>query len=157
MNARNALSSLNPKHPRLFLSHQRLDMLQSGIPGDPFFAALARSLLREADSLLDAQPTEFRIVGPRMLERSQEVLRRVATLALAFRAGGRREYLNRVKTELFAAAAFPHWNPDHFLDTAELCTAFAIGYDWLYSDLSDADRRQIRGAMIEKGLKPGAA
>jgi hypothetical protein len=157
MTARNALSSLNPKHPRLFLSHQRLDMLQRGTPEDPFLAALTRSLLREADSLLDAQPTEFRIVGPRMLERSQEVLRRVATLALAFRAGGRREYLNRAKTELFAAAAFPHWNPDHFLDTAELCTAFAIGYDWLYSDLSDGDRQQIRGALIEKGLKPGAA
>jgi len=157
MTAQNALSSLNPKHPRLFLSRQRLEMLQHGTLGDPSLAALTRSLLREADSLLDARPTEFRIVGPRMLERSQEVLRRVATLALAFRASRRREYLNRAKTELFAAAAFPHWNPGHFLDTAELCTAFAIGYDWLYSDLSDGDRRQIRGALIEKGLKPGAA
>lgn len=80
MTARNALSSLNPKHPRLFLSRQRLDMLQRGTPENSFLAALTRSLLREADSLLDAPPTEFRIVGPRMLERSQEVLRRVAQL-----------------------------------------------------------------------------
>jgi hypothetical protein len=106
--------------------------------------------------LLEREVIEFRIVGPRMLERCQEVLWRVATLALAFRLNSREEYLKRAWTELFAAAAFPHWNIDHFLDTAELCTAFAIGYDWLYRDLSESDRRQIREALIERGLRPGA-
>ncbi len=156
MTAHSALSLLNPSHPRLFLSPGHLEMLQPGASGDPFLARLTEALFRRADSLLHSEPTEFRIIGPRMLERSQQVLWRVATLALAFRAAGRPEYLDRARTELFAAAAFPHWNPDHFLDTAELCTAFAIGYDWLYGDLSESDRRRIRGALIEKGLRPGA-
>jgi hypothetical protein len=161
MTARSALSSLNHSHPRLFLSPRRLERLRRGAPGDRasgdgFFAGLREALFRQADLLLQCEATEFRIVGPRMLERSQQVLRRVATLALAFRASGRPEYLDRARTELFAAAAFPHWNPDHFLDTAELCTAFAIGYDWLYDAFSETDRERIREALIEKGLRPGA-
>lgn len=150
-----ALTTLDRSHPRLFLTPQRLEMLQPGGSGDAFLASLREALFRRADSLLECEATEFWIVGPRMLERSQQVFERVATLALAFRAGGRPEYLDRAKTELLAVAAFPHWNPDHFLDTAELGTAFAIGYDWLYSALTEADRQRIREALVEKGLRPG--
>ena len=42
--------------------------------------------------------------------------------------------------ELRAAAAFPDWNPSHFLDTAEMTHAFAIGYDWLYEGLGPEAR-----------------
>jgi hypothetical protein len=155
MTARDALVLLNRGHPRLFLSPRRLEALQPGASGDVFLAELREAMFRQADSLLECEATEFRIVGPRMLERSQQVFRRVATLALAFLAGGRPDYLERARTELFAAAAFPHWNPDHFLDTAELCVAFAIGYDWLHGALSEADRRRIREALVDKGLRPG--
>jgi hypothetical protein len=155
MTARDALVSLNPSHPRLFLNSRRLEALEPGASGDAFLAELREALLRQADALLECEAAEFRIVGPRMLERSQQVLRRVATLALAFRMSGRPEYVERVRTELFAVADFPHWNPDHFLDTAELCTAFAIGYDWLYGVLPEGDRRKIAGALVEKGLRPG--
>jgi Heparinase II/III-like protein len=156
MTAVRALASLHRDHPRLFLTPERLERLQQGVHGDAFLAGLKGALFRQADALLEREVIEFRIVGPRMLERCQEVLRRAATLALAFRLSRREEYLQRARTELFAAAAFPHWNIDHFLDTAELCTAFAIGYDWLHGDLSESDRRQIREALIEKGLRPGA-
>ena len=90
-----------------------------------------------------------------MLERSQQVLRRVATLALAFCISGRPEYRDRARTELLAVADFPHWNPDHFLDTAELAAAFAIGYDWLYDVQPEQDRCRIASALVEKALRPG--
>ncbi|MBM4086888.1 MAG: coagulation factor 5/8 type domain-containing protein, partial [Planctomycetes bacterium] len=52
-------------------------------------------------------------------------------------------------------AAFPDWNPRHFLDTAEMTNALALGYDWVYDVLSADDRATIRTAIVEKGLKPG--
>ena len=55
---------------------------------------------------------------------------------------------------MLAAAAFPDWNPSHFLDTAEMAHALGIGYDWLYDELSDAERATIRTAIVEKGLRP---
>jgi Heparinase II/III-like protein len=150
------LSSLRRDHPRLFLTPGRLAALQKGILEDRFLKELKEALLRQADVLLERDAVEFRIVGPRMLERCQELLRRVSTLSLAFRITGREQYLVRASKELCAAAAYPHWNVDHFLDTAELCTTFAIGYDWLHGNLPDSERQQIRRSLIEKGLVPGA-
>ena len=154
MDRPNLLQNLSENRPRLFLTEERIEMLERR-SADPRLVALRTSLVREADILLEKEPTEFRIVGPRMLENCQQIGRRVASLALAFRISRDSRYLERAKKELFAAAEFPHWNPYHFLDTAELCSAFAIGYDWLYESLSGADRRQIRRALVEKGLKPG--
>jgi len=55
---------------------------------------------------------------------------------------------------LQAASNFPDWNPRHFLDTAEMAHAFAIGYDWLYDQLTPDQRATLRTAMIQKGLNP---
>jgi Heparinase II/III-like protein len=150
------LSSLRPDHPRLFLTPGRLEALQKGTLGEPFLEELKEALFRQADTLLEREAVEFRIVGPRMLERCQELLRRVSVLSLAFRISAREQYLGRACKELCAAAEYPHWNVDHFLDTAELCTTFAIGYDWLHADLPEPERQQIRRSLIEKGLGPGA-
>lgn len=54
--------------------------------------------------------------------------------------------------ELDAAARFKDWNPSHFLDTAEMTAAFAIGYDWLYSEWNTEQRATLHKAIVEKGL-----
>ena len=148
---------LQTQHPRLYITPQRIEELQRTARTDQVLAGLIQRLLEEADRLIGQEPTEFLIVGPRMLARSQQILSRVSTLALSFRLTGEGKYLERTKQELFAAAAFPHWNPSHFLDAAELCTAFAIAYDWLHADWPESDRRVIKDALLEKGLKAGAA
>jgi hypothetical protein len=144
-------------HPRLYLTPVGLAELQKQAQTDPVLADLTARLLVDAGLILAQEVTEFRIVGPRMLARCQQILSRVTTLALAFRLTREKKYLDRTREELFAAAAFPHWNPSHFLDVAELCTAFAIGYDWLYYDWTEADRLEVRKALVEKGLKAGVA
>ena len=144
-------------HPRLFLKPESIGNLRDRARTDQILADLIQRLLAEADRLIAEEPSEFLIVGPRMLAQSQQILSRVSTLALAFRLTNDWKYLQRTKQELFAAAAFPHWNPSHFLDTAELCTAFAIAYDWLYSDWQQDDRQAIKRALVEKGLEAGAA
>lgn len=151
---RDLFSRLQQHHPRLFLTAKRMRKLKGRSP-DTSLTSLQTSLLSEADALLQKEPSQFKIVGPRMLSTCQQVFRRVATLALAFRITGLQKYLDRAKDELFAATNFPHWNPDHFLDTAELCSAFAIGYDWLHDSLPDSDRCWIREALVNKGLKAG--
>jgi hypothetical protein len=51
-----------------------------------------------------------------------------------------------------AVANFSNWNPPHFLDTAELSHGMAIGYDWLYHDLSVADRRLVERGILRHGF-----
>ena len=49
---------------------------------------------------------------------------------------------------------FPDWNPRHFLDTAEMTHAFAIGYDWGYDAWSPEQRSRLRKAIVEMGFQP---
>ena len=53
-----------------------------------------------------------------------------------------------------ASTNFPDWHPAHFLDTAEMTHACAIGYDWLYDYWTPPRRDTIRVAILTKGLKP---
>ena len=96
-------------------------------------------------------------MGPRLLAQSRHCLDRIYTLALLYRLDGKPQYLERAIRELRAAADFKDWNPSHFLDTAEMTHAFAIGYDWLYPALSPEERAWMRAALIEKGLNPALA
>ena len=55
---------------------------------------------------------------------------------------------------MLAVARFSDWNPSHFLDTGEMTFALAVGYDWLYDQLGEASRAEIRKAIVEKGVPP---
>ena len=55
---------------------------------------------------------------------------------------GDKRYALRAQKEMIAAAAFDDWNPSHFLDVAEMTTALAFGYDWLYDELDPQAREQ---------------
>jgi hypothetical protein len=148
------LKNLREEHPRLIALENDVSRVKDLIQSNPDARSLYNRLKREADNILEEDPVEYKLRGPRLLSVSRRCLQRVYTLATIYRLDGHPRYLQRVKEELMAAAGFVDWHPQHFLDTAEMTHAFAIGYDWLYSDLTDEERRIIREAIVEKGLKP---
>ena len=150
-------SFIKEEHPRLFISSERIKELKTLAKEDKMLRGLIDGLIVRADGFIGQPVCEFKIIGPRMLNRCQQIGDRVSTLALAYNLTNETKYLNRAKEELFNAASDPHWNKDHFLDGAELCLAFGIGYDWLYKDLTKAERDTIRKALVEKGLSVGLA
>ena len=50
--------------------------------------------------------------------------------------------------------SFKDWNPSHFLDTAEMTEAVAVGYDWLYNFMTAEQRKKISHAICTLGLEP---
>jgi hypothetical protein len=153
--ANNKLEILKTGHPRLYINPKRLNDLAELQEKDIFFQLLKEGLIRKADRIMHEKPVEFKITGPRMLKNCQEILSRVSSLALTCHLTKDLQYAMRAKEELVSAASYPHWNKDHFLDTAELISAFSIGYDWLFHILSKTDLSVIRHALIDKGLKAG--
>jgi len=143
------------EHPRLFITKERILELKEFEKNDPSFALLKNLFIKKATGLLDEATVPFKITGPRMLKNCQEIRSRVSALGLAYHLTGAQEFAIRAKEELAAAANFPHWNKDHFLDTAELITAFAIGYDWLFHALPATDLDMIKQTMIRKGISIG--
>lgn len=122
---------------------------------DPDMTEWRKAVLVHADNICKQTPVTYEIVDNRLLAVSRRVLERAQVLSVAYAATKDEKYKERLWRELSAAAQFPDWHPSHFLDTAEMTAAFAMGYDWMYDQWSAGEREVIRRAIIEKGLTPG--
>ncbi|MFQ6041418.1 MAG: DUF4962 domain-containing protein, partial [Candidatus Poribacteria bacterium] len=149
------LRTLRSGHPRLIILDERIEEVRKLIDENSEAKKFYGKIRRDAERILNEPTVEYKIPdGLRLLGESRRCLNRIYALAAVYRLDGGERYKQRAVRELQAAAAFPDWNPRHFLDTAEMTHAFAIGYDWLYSSLSDMEREMVRQAIIEKGLRP---
>ncbi|MBP5491601.1 MAG: heparinase II/III family protein, partial [Clostridiales bacterium] len=141
-------------HPRIIITQEKIDELKTHIGENSVTGSLLDKLRKEADRIIkDEEIPEYDAYGTKhLLETSKAIQRHVATLALAYNILGDEKYAERAYLFLKKACTYPDWSPKHFLDTAEMCTAFAYGYDWLYHWLTPAQRDTIRTNMIKKGL-----
>jgi hypothetical protein len=147
------LKTLRPGHPRLLVLDADLKRVRQAIENDPVARKWHKHLWGDAEKMLKEKPIERVLIGLRLLDKSRTALRRISTLAGLYRLDGDKRLAERARQEMLTAAAFADWNPRHFLDVAEMTTALAIGYDWLFGFLSAEDRATLRAAIIEKGLK----
>lgn len=141
-------------HPRLLLPKGAEKKLLKQINRDAVWKEIHTATLGEADRIITLPVNERIKTGMRLLAVSRENLRRIFILSYAYRMTGQEKYLVRAEQEMLKAASFSDWNPSHFLDVGEMTMALGIGYDWLYPALSEASRRTIREAIVEKGFKP---
>ncbi len=139
-------------HPCIFLTAEKWNSLRAEIQADPLRARLLGHLRRRARRLLPVEPLRYEKTGLRLLAISRDAVDRILLWSLLATLDGDETYARRAEAEMLNLAAFPDWNPDHFLDTAEMTFALAVGYDWLYEQLSPEARVWISQAILEKGL-----
>ena len=144
---------LQESHPRILLLDGEERQIRKAIQNNPQLAKVHQGILVECDSICKIPPIKRIQIGRRLLDKSQEALRRIFFLSYAYRMTEDEKYFKRAEEEMLAIANFSDWNPSHFLDVAEMTMAVAIGYDWLFDQLSPASREVIRKAIIEKGLE----
>jgi len=137
-------------HPRLLANAEDFRRIRA-LPG-----ALAeqtrRKVVQIAEAELATKPVTHKKEGRRLLHVSREALRRICACAMAWRLTDDRRFAERAVKEALAVSAFHDWNPSHFLDTAEMCLAVAIAYDWCYDTMGAEDRRKLERAMLAKAL-----
>jgi len=148
-------SKLRKEHPRLIFTMESEQRISTLAREDTLLQQSIKTLVRLANQMVSQPTIQYSMDGSDLLSKSRDCLSKVMTLSLAYRLTGEQLYVGRALDEMRAAAGFPSWNPSHFLDVAEMSTALAIGYDWLFEALSDEEREIIKTALIEKGLKPG--
>jgi hypothetical protein len=146
------LMGLRSGHPRLLFTDEQLAASVEAARADPLRAALHRRVIAMAEAELTSPPIERVLVGPRLLDQSRLAVSRVLTCSLAYRLTQDARFAERAKREMLTAAAFPDWNPSHFLDVAEMSFALAVGYDWLFSALSTEERAAIKNALVHHAL-----
>lgn len=141
-------------HPRILMLEGEEKEIHKLLETDALWAAMHTDMLKESDRIIDLPLLERKQVGMRLLFVSREALRRIFFLSYSYRMTENKKYSQRAEKEMLAISGFHDWNPSHFLDVAEMTLGVAIGYDWLYHQLSDESRKIIRDAIVQKGLNP---
>jgi hypothetical protein len=150
------LDGLSPDHPRLLATADDFATLVTRCEKNKQAAQWRDRLRSSAEQLLNTPPLKYEIPdGKRLLSVSRAAKDRVLLLSLIYRLTGEKRFADRAWAELDTVTKFKDWNPSHFLDTAEMTFAVAIGYDWLHDVWTDAQRQQLRQAIITLGLDQG--
>ena len=148
------LASLRKEHPRLLLTESDLSAVRAAAATNSEIAAILARTEAAARASLSKPVLTYSKQGKRLLAVSREALRRITLWSFAYRLTGESAFLERSEQELLNLAGFADWNPSHFLDTAEMTAALAIGYDWLFRALPSSTRSRVRAAILEKGIGP---
>ncbi len=143
-----------PDHPRIMWQADQEAVIKQKLSQNKTLNGLHNIIMEQADNLIATDEVERIKTGRRLLAVSRKCLKRVITLSYAYRMTQDEKYLKKAEAEMLAASAFSDWNPSHFLDVAEMTMALAIGYDWLYNNLSEQSRNTIKKAILNKGLLP---
>ena len=114
---------------------------------DPLAKEMWEKIVRDADSLSQ---------GPSPKARTREWSGRIRMLAFAYAMTHKPEYAKAAIGYLEAFAADTSWyeeNSEMLVTASAICT-MGLAYDWMYDVLSEAQRAQLRAAIIEHGIKP---
>lgn len=142
------------EHPRLMLLKGEETQIKELIASDAMWKKMHDVIIGECNVIITKPELERVMTGRRLLGTSRELLRRIFFLSYGYRMTANKRYLEKAEKEMLAVSRFTDWNPSHFLDVAEMTMGVAIGYDWLFNELSENTRKTIKQAIVQKGLNP---
>ena len=144
-------------HPRIMATADTFDTIKNNIQSNKIMEDWYKELLEDADEILTQMHTYYtKPDGLRLLNMSRQLLNRAQTLGMAYKLSGETKYAEYLWDDLNAVCNFDDWNSaNHYLDTAEMTTGVAIGYDWLYDYWTPAQRKTMENAILKLGLEPG--
>ncbi|WP_248924278.1 heparinase II/III domain-containing protein [Paenibacillus hamazuiensis] len=127
------------------------------------YLKLADQLLEQSftdEAWADAEDSQHGRYGPP----SEQVARMGTVLGLVYQVTGEKAYGDKLKSALLHYSGYRKWYgsgllkndpPWHSeLNTSRFCHGFAVGYDCIYDLLDAGERRQIRRALVELGIRP---
>lgn len=146
------------QHPRLFISREDIAGLRDAVKKspNPDFLPLHKSVMKAASKYVrDNKILVYRkdVSGRRILSVSRDALARIFYTSYAYIITGDTQYSDYASFIINTVCNFPDWNPSHYLDTAEMGLAVAIGYDWLYDVLDEETRAKAGKALYERVLR----
>ncbi|MCC5830256.1 MAG: heparinase II/III family protein [Phycisphaeraceae bacterium] len=150
------IALLRAGNPRLYLQPEDFQRAQHAITDDGWARSTWTRLREHGLARLHAPlPTRELRDGHRLLYVSREIVDDIQTLCTIWKLTGDSAYSQRCIQIMLATTEFEDWNPSHFLDTAEMVHALAIGCDLLHEVLDQSTRDRIFDGIVAKGMEPG--
>jgi hypothetical protein len=151
--------------PRLIAPAYKWQALPTLIQNDPYLRGWNDTIFGNATTYYSQPPVAYFMDGDSgILDNARNIKMRVKAFAYVYRMTNDTKWVDRAWAEIQNAAGngtvtfgptVDRWNNVHFLDTAEICAAFAIAYDWLHDMWTDEQLSQMRSTLIQYGLQPG--
>lgn len=148
-------------HPRLLMTTNDFGDLKDRVTGEKRLDNMTlykihKQIMDNAAVIVeDPTPIKYELdaSGKRLLTQSRIALKRLATMAYAYRLSGDKRYLDKASYDLNTVCSFQDWHPSHYLDVAEMTLGVAIAYDWLYYVLDNELRVKVRKCLVDYALK----
>lgn len=145
------------RHPRLFVNDDTFSLLKEKVKSSAQLAKLHEDILSHTDRILDdvneisytLDKSQKRFSGTPV--KGMEVL---SLCSYAYMCTSDPKYLDKAEQMLLGFCSLPDWNvARHTLNTAEIGTFVAMGYDWLYHHLSPQTKRIVEEKLVEYFLQ----
>lgn len=138
-------------HPRLLLTDSDLENVRKMIRLEPFVEDASHSVIQSADKTLALPPLDLSEGALRGNTKPANLI----NLCMAYRLTSDKKYLVKLEALLHSicdSKLCPNWSDGASLDAAEISHQVSISYDWLYHELSDSQRKEIRQAIARNGI-----
>ena len=135
-------------HPRLLINAADMTELQNTINSNVPVKYFHDAILARCEAILGEGDLTNGLVNKRLTSVAENALERILFLSYGYRATAKADYLAKAEKDLLAVCGWSDWNKDNYIvDVAELTTAVALGYDWLYDALSAEARTAAVAAL----------
>ena len=145
-------------HPRVIFSDDDFLRLKETVAAgsNKALSSIHTGIVSLASSYLDDPDLEYDIPdGKRLLSVSRNAQQRILFCAYAYRMTSDRQYLEQAEHDITTVCSFKDWNArNHFLDVGEMAAGVALGYDWLYDELSAETKTLVRKALNDYAFVP---
>ena len=136
------------QHPRILADAEDFARVRKLLLTDNYMQVWYERIYNYCVSQLDTSVSVYNGAdGESILETSRIASYRITWMAFVYQISGERRFAQRAVEEMLAVCAFPTWNPNHYLDVAQMAYGVGIGYDWLYDYMTDQERSTISQAL----------
>ena len=147
----NMANITNVSHPRLFLKAGEEAQIQSLINSSPEHKKSHDYIIKTADEFLLAPAIVKPTNATRVLAEARKAVEEIFYLSYAFRMTGQTKYLTQGEKVINDVCNWDNWIT-YSLDTSEMTFAVALGYDWLFNNLSAATKQKAREKILNYGF-----
>jgi hypothetical protein len=137
-----------PAHPRLMMTPDRVSDVLSMNQSDTYYREILQKLKNSADSSIKTP-----VALTSATSWSSSIRLEIATVSGMYLLTNNTDYADYVIDGILLLSNLTDWDPSNFLYTADICMTIAIGYDWVYDQMSDTQRSIVENALLNKGME----
>lgn len=144
-------------HPRVIFTDADFESIAETVKAgtNTALTQIHTAIINKATGYVGAADLERVLSGKRLLSVSRNAEERILFCAYAYKTTGEARYLEQAENDIQTVCRFSDWNArQHFLDVGEMAAGVALGYDWLYNDLSSDTKELARKALNDFAFAP---